>query len=1833
VRIDHSPPEIDFDQSERITDRLRDLVRNYPKGLGLFKEFLQNADDAGASKLQIIYDHRHHTGALENSEMATALSPSLLFVNDQTFTDEDFERIQNIGNGGKVRDSNRTGRFGLGFNTCYSVSDHPSLLTADKIAWFDPHQRVFQKGKNARAWTVSVAEKFFPSWLETFSPAGLKPGAGYFSGTAFRLPLRTSASAAISEICDEPFTYEDFISILADLDQVGPPLIIFLRSVNKLEVLEIAEDGTEHLRYQLSTVNEPEVDQNRSILRNLVAGKPEDLLKKWLGSDEQLPVVQYNHSFVLIGIDGIEHNETWAITSGLFRGPNNQLLEDALKVCRHREKAIPWAGAATMLSGTRTDAAPGGLACFLPLPEKVDWPIWLHGWFDLSSNRRGITRSSEVGEANHHRYQWNKSLMEQAVAEAWAMLMKQIAGDAKENEDPYRLWPFSESTDDIDQALINGFYRVAASLPLIRGLNSVGYHWYRPNDGVLDLSQTWHSHLIEPFLAENWSICIPPLEDFVKLGFEKADEKIPSLTPTFLRNYLLEVDNELDIACELAVAPKQMLRNKKWVCSLAKFCSSGNFNSLTNLPLAILRDGLLHTYTACGTVFIDDEDEQIRTLLQALPERLFDAEYQAAIGVSKTFEKINVVNFDLGKFLAYIPEILSKGKPNNLWLCAFFDYLERQDSDEIKRHAKVLKELEVVPDQYGNFGAMGLIETPLIIHNSENKVLLNALSTINIPLIEGPFELTQIIDRFASKHSGFVWRLTPNDIAYNLKDHIENESFNDKSLDDRDNVLIPLLNFLASEKNWLESDDSRLPFLRKLRILPTTSGQRINSEEPNAYIAGSFHPPTGFEGEYQLLDTGENDQWRLLFSSLGIKTLNGRTFVVNALLPAFSLSISNKKCHSLLVWLRDEYQLVARDLNVNEREQLHQLIRNTPILPISGGGLGAPSEVYRPNASEPKKLFGSRARIPDKLFFLSDQDLWNKFFDEFRLPWKPLASDLLLEIHRLVEVSHEKGVSAVRASLKNLIAHISDNWSDLADIKCNDNRTLAETLAEINWLPAVPSEAAKYAAYYPDWQDSLWRPDQIVPSRLANIASSKYPVLDSQEFSEEMAKALRLVTRVTFSDVIEHFAKVRDLPTSTTEVELEMIRRSAYEVYRVIGQQSSVTLAQNNVNSTYISELSEENSVLVANRWWFPSRCFFNIPFSTSWAISIADAFPSSDQFLRIGLERLGVRQTPEPDDWLQMLNDLAEDAEYDVLRPDALNQARLAIRQLRSAPLEWLEDNDVLVPLDSGKLQNASLSLIPDDSRLKKIDCKNSLPLIEDNQDAIDVGRYSGARSLRAELQDRLAVPPKLIENQDFAKKIQFRIRSREFQECLKRIAYEEALAQNDTDPMEVVNDPLFDRPKKLEICITSTIKIESVVNIAGEEVIAFEISDASSFLQDEITYTRLWLKDRNARRRMLDELVRTLCELCKLTDQLRLSRILEKEPEDMSRVLDEDDVAIIPTGRTLYLGDTEDYTNDSSTVNQESFEKDDTSPDQDMEHDYRENQDTFVRVNNESGFRGELHNNSESVPPLGFQYHSGGGNYQKFRAGTQSTNTNILRATDFSKPQSSDQNSPPIEPGHGSSSPWMAGLHNESTRSNQARLRSYVHEREQSDYDNEPAESVTKDIGDAGEFIVMNWEMKAGRTPKKMPINNEGFDIVSEGQDGVRYIEVKSIDGPWSLRGVGVTRAQYDTAIRLGKNWWLYIVEYAKNEARSVVTPIQNPFHLATEFRFDAGWRDFHSNAFTQTQLNIKPEVGAQYERENTTVTILEAFPRGLLWKVKIKLADDSTETVPWSPSWRRV
>lgn len=65
---------------ERLVPRIRDLIGGYSTS-SILKEYLQNADDSGATELAITFDKRIHQ-QLSDSPFSVAKGPALLIENN-----------------------------------------------------------------------------------------------------------------------------------------------------------------------------------------------------------------------------------------------------------------------------------------------------------------------------------------------------------------------------------------------------------------------------------------------------------------------------------------------------------------------------------------------------------------------------------------------------------------------------------------------------------------------------------------------------------------------------------------------------------------------------------------------------------------------------------------------------------------------------------------------------------------------------------------------------------------------------------------------------------------------------------------------------------------------------------------------------------------------------------------------------------------------------------------------------------------------------------------------------------------------------------------------------------------------------------------------------------------------------------------------------------------------------------------------------------------------------------------------------------------------------------------------------------------------------------------------------------------------------------------------------------------------------------------------------------------------------------------------------------------------------------------------------------------------
>jgi len=111
----------------------------------VIKELLQNADDAGATEVSVILDERPPPPDFP-SDYRPLLVPAILVRNNRPFKlkkevaegdTDDFTAICDVASGHKRAQATAAGRFGIGFNSVYFLTDTPVLFSRREVHVFD----------------------------------------------------------------------------------------------------------------------------------------------------------------------------------------------------------------------------------------------------------------------------------------------------------------------------------------------------------------------------------------------------------------------------------------------------------------------------------------------------------------------------------------------------------------------------------------------------------------------------------------------------------------------------------------------------------------------------------------------------------------------------------------------------------------------------------------------------------------------------------------------------------------------------------------------------------------------------------------------------------------------------------------------------------------------------------------------------------------------------------------------------------------------------------------------------------------------------------------------------------------------------------------------------------------------------------------------------------------------------------------------------------------------------------------------------------------------------------------------------------------------------------------------------------------------------------------------------------------------------------------------------------------------------------------------------------------------------------------------------------------
>ncbi|XP_032241647.1 sacsin isoform X1 [Nematostella vectensis] len=396
-----------------LTAVLRRILEGYPDGGQILKELIQNADDACATEVKFLFDSRDNAygnSTLVNQDLSRFQGPALYVYNNGRFRDKDWHGIEGIMQGNKRLDPLSAGRFGVGFNSVYHITDFPSVLSGTHIAFLDPQETFFGTGETGRRFNLS--EPLLEQYPDQFSPyenvLGCKISSGVFDGTLFRLPLRKWPS----RVSVKPYTASKVKALFESFISEAALILLFLKNVESISIYETMWNEGEKLIFSIRIQ-----DSLTASIKAMKAKFIEVALNPLRYPYEMTYEVTVEE--IRPGRDIKEHK--YMILNRV--GSESQKLKDLAKHLH----LFPWAGVAAPLDNLSTKVPPTGrVFCFLPLPPESDCrtglTVHIHGTFGVSDNRRNLKWPGSECQ-NDDFAMWNNLLLEEVISVAYANLL------------------------------------------------------------------------------------------------------------------------------------------------------------------------------------------------------------------------------------------------------------------------------------------------------------------------------------------------------------------------------------------------------------------------------------------------------------------------------------------------------------------------------------------------------------------------------------------------------------------------------------------------------------------------------------------------------------------------------------------------------------------------------------------------------------------------------------------------------------------------------------------------------------------------------------------------------------------------------------------------------------------------------------------------------------------------------------------------------------------------------------------------------------------------------------------------------------------------------------------------------------------------------------------------------------------------------------------------------------------------------------------------------------------------------------------------------------------
>ncbi|XP_078142005.1 sacsin-like isoform X1 [Centroberyx gerrardi] len=1122
-----APPFIDY---------LKDVLRRYPDGGQILKELIQNADDAEATKVIFIHDERSYgTESLWTGELGKYQGPALYAYNNAMFTDDDWKGIQATGRSVKRNDPNKVGRFGIGFNSVYHITDVPSIFSSGHLGVLDPQEKLFGKGDGGFQWSLADTEdqETLMTLHDQFQPfqdivalvseqtwSKVITEDQNFGGTLFRFPLRNEASDISDNLYDSDKVVQLFDSFIADADLS----LLFLKNVASVSLIHINTDNSVNVRLEVTCTRSTDVLES---------------------GDES--TIEGATSFKFITISSEDHKETekWLVTTCCMKEGNIEKLDSlAKKLCFLPQVALAFP------CGEKRDCTDSRLSCFLPLPNnesnKTGLPVYVNACFGLTDNRRHIKWQEEDQKYDEGAL-WNELLIKEVLPLAYLRILQDAIKLCKDSALPvssvYDLWPDITQVQHKDKwhaVALDVLHHLFGQNVAVLSLATDERKFVTPSEAVLPCKDLTSPDILAA-IKRTLVLCgenLVTLSDCIARAIEEAYPHLNTLrhvTPTFLR----------EVLCRIGL---HSISEEDKLSLLEYILSDGKYRELQGLQLLPLSDGTFRSFTDQeeDIAFIDS-NEFPRVLLPGckdlfIPDNLSSPcrTHLKELATKNLFKVLNIDADQVAEYAKrYLPEgweqtnimhvtweIGSSQHPPLEWLQEFWKFLNthfRELSHFIGMPLIPIKSLEDV-------------NHPVILARLQQKSTLIFQKSKQASL---PDQIAQLLKKVGGtvvrgdewlKHEdldSYVLSPSPRSVVkvfVNLDSQQVIREIKTASYSEREEL-----------KDYLSSLDSlsvsEKDVLSKLPLFQTMEGSCVAAQSKQAVLLGSgLTIPTELPMPDSVVQCATEADRRLLHL-LNINLLDTPQ-AANLLIDCIERgNVRKEDTEKIMTWI-----LQHGNILFSQNHILKSRCQDLNFIEVNGQ-LKKTSSFFDPRIETFKVLFESDffpppkyTQTPQMLESLADLGLLNKE--------KDVSPSHLLHAATLIEKSH---VHSQKEAVKRY--QVLLRMLDANDLLSKFSEQQLDSLLKLKWVPCVkPGDKKKQCKCF-------FCPREIRHSEYEDIVGHVMPLV--REISERVSSKLGLRRLPPPEKVIENLSVLTSMAQTMDDPDTNVdFKRKLHRIYK-----------------------------------------------------------------------------------------------------------------------------------------------------------------------------------------------------------------------------------------------------------------------------------------------------------------------------------------------------------------------------------------------------------------------------------------------------------------------------------------------------------------------------------------------------------------------------------------------------------------------------------------------------------------------------------------------------------